>query len=229
MLDIKANYQETIVNLNNNINKVILNKNSKAFIYFLNNTKDIHLKIEQKENSFLEIFFINEANSITINVDFQEEHCHANIFGIYDLNKNQKSKINLNINHNKPNCISNMEVRGIVNDKSYAKVNLDTYVAEGAVKTKATQLHKAIMLSNDANILSQPALEIYNDDVKCSHGNSIGKLDNDAIFYLQTRGIKESKAKEILMSSFLNEVVKNISDKLIKEDVFNHISEKNNV
>jgi Fe-S cluster assembly protein SufD len=199
-------------------------ENQKEFIYLLN-IENADLNIKLQDNSYLEIFFIYSGQRININTDLQGENCSVNIAGVYNLKENQKANIDININHNKPNCKSKINIRGIATDKSKCNINMKSYVAEGAVKTEATQLHKAIVLSDDAKIIAKPELEIYNDDVKCSHGNTIGNLDKQAIFYLQTRGINESLAREMLVKGFLDEAVRGVTKHDVQEQIFGIINE----
>ena len=225
MLSIKENTSEIIIDLDSNVQDIVVEENAQAYIYFLNVKDDIVLNIEQRKGSYLEVFFVNHANNIKTNVNLKGENCVSNIAGVYSLREEQKGSIDITINHNALHCESNQNFRGIARDKSRFNVNMMSYVAEGAIKTEAKQLHKAIVLSDNAKIVAKPELEIYNDDVQCAHGNTVGNLDKLAVFYLQSRGINEKLAKEMLIDGFLDEAVKSVTKDNIKNMVFDIINE----
>lgn len=204
--------------------EVVLNENSKLCLYVLKNKDPLDLEINMQKNSYVEIFFINSGQEIKSNINMQGENCYVNVAGVYNLKGEKTANIDLNINHNQAGCSSEINIRGIASDKSKANIKVKSFVAKGAIKTEASQLHKAIVLSDDAKIIAKPELEIYNDDVKCAHGNTIGQLDKQAIFYLQSRGIKESLAREMLIDGFLDEAVKSVSDNKVREKIFNIIN-----
>ncbi len=138
-----------------------IKENKKEFIYLLDgNNKDLNISLQA--NSYLEIFFIYSGKDIKANIDLQGENCSVNIAGVYNLKEEQKANIDIRINHNKPHCDSNINIRGIASEKSKCNITMLSYVAEGAIKTEAKQLHKAIVLSDDAKIVAKPELEIYN-------------------------------------------------------------------
>ena len=116
------------------------------------------------------------------------------------------------IDHQQPNCYSNQLFRTIADDKSTAVFNGKVMVRQDAQKINAFQSNANILLSDFANIYAKPELEIYADDVKCSHGSSTGQLDEEALFYLRARGIKEKTAQKMLISAFLNDTIDNIED-----------------
>jgi len=120
-----------------------------------------------------------------------------------------------------PNCESNELYKGIVNDKSTGVFNGKIYVRKDAQKTNAYQSSKNILLSDDATINTKPQLEIYADDVKCSHGTSTGKIDETAIFYLNARGIGRESAKKLLLHAFAQEVINKIEVDELKDKVLN--------
>jgi Fe-S cluster assembly protein SufD len=105
----------------------------------------------------------------------------------------------------------------VVNDKSTAIFNGKIYVNKIAQKTNAFQSNANILLSADAKVNSKPQLEIYADDVKCSHGCTIGQFDDEALFYLRARGIKESTAQKVLLDAFIGEVLNKIKNVAVRE------------
>jgi Fe-S cluster assembly protein SufD len=148
-------------------------------------------------------------NNLTILLDAENIETHLN--GLYLTRGNQMVDNHTLVDHRKPNCNSNELYKGIIEDKSTATFNGKIFVRKDAQKTNAFQSNKNILLSDDGTINTKPQLEIYADDVKCSHGTSTGKLDEEKIFYLRSRGLSESSAKKLLMHAFASEVVEKIS------------------
>jgi Fe-S cluster assembly protein SufD len=163
-------------------------------------------------------------NNLTIVLD--DEHIETHLNGLYLTKGNQSIDNHTLVDHRKPNCNSNELYKGIIEDKSSATFNGKIYVRKDAQKTNAFQSNKNILLSDDGTINTKPQLEIYADDVKCSHGTSTGKLDEDKIFYLRARGLSEDSAKKLLMHAFASEVVENIKIEELKEYVEEKITER---
>ena len=133
------------------------------------------------------------------------------------------------VRHNKPNCQSNQLYKGILDEKSTGIFNGKIFVERDAQKTNAYQSSKNILLSDDATINTKPELEIYADDVKCTHGSSTGKLDEDAMFYLRARGLSEDSARRLLLYAFANDVLNTIKIDSVKtylEELVNKKLEK---
>jgi Fe-S cluster assembly protein SufD len=116
-----------------------------------------------------------------------------------------------------PNCNSNELYKGVVDGNSTATFNGKIFVRKDAQKTNAFQSNKNILLSDDSTVNTKPQLEIYADDVKCSHGTSTGKLDEEKIFYLRARGLSETSAKKLLMFAFASEVLNTIEIEPLRE------------
>jgi Fe-S cluster assembly protein SufD len=126
------------------------------------------------------------------------------------------------MDHRVANCQSNELYKGIINDKSTGVFNGKIYVRKDAQKTNAYQSSKNILLSDDGTINTKPQLEIYADDVKCSHGTSTGKIDEEAVFYLNARGISRQNAQKLLLHAFAAE----ITDKLELESLKTMVENK---
>jgi Fe-S cluster assembly protein SufD len=154
-------------------------------------------------------------NNLNIVLDDQLIETHLN--GLYLTKGNQVVDNHTLVDHRKPNCNSNELYKGIIEDKSVATFNGKIYVRKDAQKTNAFQSNKNILLSDDGTINTKPQLEIYADDVKCSHGTSTGKLDEDKIFYLRARGLSEASAKKLLMHAFASEVVDSVKIEELRE------------
>ncbi|MCU0435090.1 MAG: Fe-S cluster assembly protein SufD [Bacteroidia bacterium] len=142
-----------------------------------------------------------------LNVEIAGEHAEAHLYGLYLPSGNSVVDNHTLVDHQVPNCMSNELYKGVMYDHSQAVFNGKIYVQRDAQKTNAFQNNKNILLSDDASINTKPQLEIYADDVKCSHGTSTGRMDEEALFYLRTRGIGEDNARKLLVNAFAEEVV----------------------
>ena len=120
------------------------------------------------------------------------------------------------VNHLFPNCKSYQKVKNVLNADSKGVYQGKIFVKDVAQKTDAYQLSKAILLSEESEFDSKPELEIYADDVKCSHGSTSGSLDKDSIYYLMTRGLSKKESTKLLVNGFLNEVTDSIKSESIK-------------
>ena len=120
------------------------------------------------------------------------------------------------MNHLAPNCKSYQKIKNVLESDSKGVYQGKIFVKDIAQKTDAYQLSKALILDNQAEFNAKPELEIYADDVKCSHGSSSGSIDEDSIHYIMTRGIEFDEAKKLLIKGFLNEIFENVVEKKIK-------------
>jgi Fe-S cluster assembly protein SufD len=154
-----------------------------------------------------------------LNIVLDDEFIETHLNGLYLAKGNQNVDNHTLVDHRKPNCNSNELYKGIIEERATATFNGKIYVRKDAQKTNAFQSNKNILLSDEGTINTKPQLEIYADDVKCSHGTSTGKLDEDKIFYLRARGISEASAKKLLMHAFASEVVENIRIDALREYV----------
>lgn len=159
--------------------------------------------------------FVRNNLNIVLNGEFIETHLN----GLYLTKGSQVVDNHTLVDHRMPNCNSNELYKGIIEERSAATFNGKIYVRKDAQKTNAFQSNKNILLSDDGTINTKPQLEIYADDVKCSHGTSTGKLDEDKIFYLRARGLGEDSAKKLLMHAFASEVVDFIKIEELKDFV----------
>jgi Fe-S cluster assembly protein SufD len=156
------------------------------------------------------------------NVVLAESNSQAHLFGLFKINDTQLVDNHTLMDHRVPHCESNELYKGIIDGKSTGVFNGKIYVRKDAQKTNAYQSSKNILLSDDATINTKPQLEIYADDVKCSHGTSTGKIDEQALFYLNARGIGRESASRLLLQAFAGEV----SDKIEVDSARNLIEEK---
>ena len=154
-----------------------------------------------------------------IDVKFTEEGSEVWVDGLYMLNGAQHSDTHSIIDHTVPNCTSHQNYKGVLNDKSHAVFNGKVFVRENAHGTDAQQSNKNLLLSNDARVDTKPQLEIFNDDVKCSHGATVGQLEEEELFYLLTRGLPENLARNLLTYGFAEEIINKIGIESIKEEL----------
>ncbi|MEJ2721056.1 MAG: Fe-S cluster assembly protein SufD [bacterium] len=154
----------------------------------------------------------NDVNAV---LDAEGIECALN--GLYVGNGHQHIDNHTRIEHAKPNCASHEFYKGILNDRAKAVFNGRIHVHPDAQKTDAKQTNRCILLSDDAQINTNPQLEIYADDVKCTHGAAVGQIDEDAVFYLRTRGIEKEDARKMLIYAFANEVLEGIRIDPVRE------------
>lgn len=144
---------------------------------------------------------------------------NADLFGALVLNGDAHIDNQTYVEHAEPNCTSNELYKAVINDSATNIFNGKIYVDRKAQKTNAFQSNANILISDDAKVNAKPQLEIYADDVKCSHGCTIGQFDEEALFYLRSRGIKKSAAQEVLLNAFVGEVLDNIQIEAVREYV----------
>ncbi len=165
-----------------------------------------------------------------IDVKFTTEGGEAFVDGLYMLGGSQHHDTHSVIDHQVPNCTSHQTYKGVLNDSSRGVFNGKVFVRENAHGTDAQQSNKNLLLSNDARVDTKPQLEIFNDDVKCSHGATVGQLDEEELFYLLTRGLPETLARNLLTYGFAEEIINKIGIESIKTDldeaVLNRLSVK---
>lgn len=154
-----------------------------------------------------------------IDVKFTAEGGEAFVDGLYMVNGTQHADTHSIIDHQVPNCVSHQTYKGVLNDNSRAVFNGKVFVRENASGTDAQQSNKNLLLSNDARVDTKPQLEIYNDDVKCAHGATVGQLEEEELFYLLARGLPENLARNLLTYGFAEEIINKIGIESIKKDL----------
>lgn len=154
-------------------------------------------------------------NNLTLNL--RDSGCEGNMYGLYLLNGGTHVDNHTNVDHTMPHADSNELYKGILADKSRGVFNGKIFVRQDAQKTNAFQQNNNILLSEDAIINTKPQLEIWADDVKCSHGCTTGQLDEEALFYLQARGIGKVEAKNLLLYAFAGEILDHIKIEPLRE------------
>jgi len=185
--------------------------------------------IRQTGKSYTHIVTISLNGGIVrnnLNVVLEAAYCEAHLYGLYFQRGLTHIDNHTVVDNVKPNCLSNELYKGVMNDKSSAVFNGKIFVQPDAQKTNAYQSNKNILLSADASVNTKPQLEIFADDVKCSHGCTIGQLDEEGLFYLQSRGINETIAKSLLVHAFAIDILEHVKPVQIREYVNKLISER---
>ena len=204
--------------LSNRVTEVFVSENATYEHYKLENmhvktTNLATLLIDQQASSNVlanVITLHNGQTRNTVEIDLDGEHCETLLCGMVIGDKNQQVDNFTSIIHNKPNCHSRELFKYVLDDMAKGGFTGKLYVAKDAQKTAAFQTNRNILLSKTAKMRTKPQLEIFADDVKCSHGATIGQLDESAKFYMQARGISEAEARLLLMFAFTNDVIENI-------------------
>ena len=155
-------------------------------------------------------------NKIDLEMSLKRENSNCFVLSGLSLGKDEHQELKTKVNHLAPNCKSYQKIKNVLESDSKGVYQGKIFVKDIAQKTDAYQLSKALILDNQAEFNAKPELEIYADDVKCSHGSSSGSIDEDSIHYLMTRGIEFDVAKKLLIKGFLNEIFENIVEKKIK-------------
>tara|TARA_X000001036_G_scaffold44909_1_gene35885 strand:+ start:936 stop:2174 length:1239 start_codon:yes stop_codon:yes gene_type:complete len=215
-------------NLNNNFlnfrQKINIGKNSilKNYSLDINETSNIKYSfkdINLEKNSHLEYFILSKGSKFAkhdINCSLNDEYGSVVINGIIDLNDKKHHEIKTIINHNEENCKSYQLIKSVLNDSAKGVYQGKIYVNSKAQKTDGYQLSRALLLSDEVEFDAKPELEIYADDVKCSHGSTSGNIDENSIFYLMSRGLSYAQSKKLLTNGFLNEVIEKITNEDVK-------------
>ncbi len=179
-------------------------------------------EVSMGRDSRYDLTSINLGGAISrhdIDVKFTAEGGEAWVDGLYMLSETQHSDTHSVIDHTVPNCTSHQNYKGVLNDKSRGVFNGKVFVRENAHGTDAQQSNKNLLLSNDARVDTKPQLEIFNDDVKCAHGATVGQLEEEELFYLLTRGLPETLARNLLTYGFAEEIINKIAIESIKTDL----------
>ena len=209
---------------NNIVNEFYIGKDAKLQHYKIQNENhnSYHIAMNSvvlKDNAKYKALCIQKDCIFSRNeslVRLQNKGAEAEINGVYCIGKNSVIDNTTNIMHLAPHTYSNQFVKGVVNENGKGIFQGQIHIAKDAQQTEGNQLHRALLLSDEAEIDCKPELEIFADDVKCSHGATCGDLDKEQLFYMQSRGIALEEAKQILIEAYLNEVLEKIEDIDIK-------------
>ena len=222
--------------INNVYENIILKKNAKLKNLYIQNNKSegyFHkfLKNQFSLNSdYSNLIFSSglKFNKLDIECDLIEENCRCNILSALFLKEDEHQEIKTLVNHLAPNCKSNQKVKNVLSSESKGVYQGKIYVKDVAQKTDAFQLSKALLLDDNSEFNSKPELEIYADDVKCSHGSSSGNIDQDSLHYLMTRGLSRKDSTKLLVKGFLNDVIEFIKNPSIKKFIESELEQQIN-
>lgn len=185
--------------------------------------------IHQSNSSLLNTFTLTLNGQLVRNnlgIIIDGENCESHFYGLYLLNGNTLGDNHTVVDHKKPNSFSNEMYKGIMDGNSKGIFNGKIFVRPHAQKTNAFQSNRNILVSDSATVNTKPQLEIWADDVKCSHGCTSGQLDEEALFYLRSRGISAPIAKAMLLYAFASEVLAPIQNETLKSYLDNLIAER---
>ena len=160
------------------------------------------------------------------NIELDESGANCNLFGLYFVDKENHIDHHTTIEHKDSHCNSNENYKGILSGKSTGVFNGRIHVHPNAQKTDAIQNNKNLLLSDDSIIHTKPELEIYADDVKCTHGATVGQLDEKALFYLRSRGLSQKKSQKLLMRAYVGEIIDEISNEKLRNELMEMILDR---
>lgn len=211
--------------------------NSVAEINLADNAKLVHTRVQRESHNAVHVGIthadlnrtsVYDATNINLggkiarhdaNLKFNAEGGEAWIDGLYLVEDGQHTDTHSQIHHAVKNCVSHQNYKGILDGKSRAVFNGKVFVHKNASGTDAEQSNKNLLLSNDARVDTKPQLEIFNDDVKCSHGATVGQLEDEELFYLLSRGLNEDLARNLLTYGFAEEIINKIKISSIKKQL----------
>lgn len=211
--------------------------NAVVEINLADNAKLVHTRVQRESHNAFHIISSNtnlnrssiyDNTNITlgaklsrhdVNLSFNGEGGECWIDGLYLVEDGQHTDTHSRIDHRVKNCVSHQNYKGILEGKSRAVFNGKVFVHENASGTDANQSNKNLLLSNEARVDTKPQLEIFNDDVKCAHGATVGQLEEEELFYLLSRGLNEDLARNLLTYGFAEEIINKIKIKSIKEQL----------
>lgn len=218
----------------NQVMEIIVEKDAVLEYYKIQNEASHHnnvstTHIRQVGKSYTHTVTISLDGGIVrnnLNIILDAEHCESHLYGLY-FQKGQSHIDNHTLVDNmKPHCFSNELYKGIIDGEAAAVFNGKIFVRQQAQKTNAYQSNKNVLLSDTATVNTKPQLEIFADDVKCSHGCTVGQLNEEGLFYLQSRGITEKNAKALLLHAFAEDILEHIKLQPIRDYVDRLISER---
>ena len=215
----KNTFEKINIDKGSSLKSIIIQK-TKSDGYFYKNISGF-----QDYNSSYQNFILSSGlkfNKIEINMNLEKEKSNCYILSGLSLGKDEHQEIKTQINHLAPNCKSYQKIKNVLESESKGIYQGKIFVKDIAQKTDAYQLSKALLLNDQSEFNAKPELEIYADDVVCSHGSISGTLNDDHLFYLQSRGIPLAEAQKQLIQAFFAEILYEIND----EKVINHIEKQ---
>lgn len=221
-------YQANNIDVREVVTEIHAAKNSRIHYYKIQNenvntTHSAKLIVHQLQDSTVNSFVIDKGGKNVqqeIKIHLTESGASCNLNGLYLLDQDNQTVINtIFVDHAAAHSASSMMYKGILDKKSQAAFTGKVYVHQNAQQINAHQANHNLLLSKDAQVSSKPELEIYADDIKCTHGATVGQLDQDALFYLRSRGVEQKMAEQMLMRAFAAEMLQQITQPSIKQYV----------
>ncbi|MDD3771664.1 MAG: Fe-S cluster assembly protein SufD [Weeksellaceae bacterium] len=224
-------------NLTNSVSEIHVGRNSELDYYKIqNDTVEAslidHTYIEQERDSVASVHTFSFGGNLTrndLNFTQKGENCNSILNGITVIGGKQHVDHHTKVDHRFPNCDSHELYKGIFDENSHGVFNGKIYVHPEAQKLNSFQQNNNVLLTDKASIDTKPQLEIFADDVKCSHGCTVGQLDNMALFYMQQRGIPKKEAQALLLYAFAAEVLEHVKIPQIKTRITTIIAKKLNI
>jgi Fe-S cluster assembly protein SufD len=218
----------------NECTEIFIGKNAVLHHNILQNENDSSYKVstiqtnQQQDSNYAVNTFTLGGNILrnNLNIVVKGEHAETHLNGLSISNGQQLIDHHTLVDHAVPNCVSNELYKGVANGKSTLIFNGKIFVRRDAQKINAYQSSKNILLSDVASVNTKPQLEIFANDVKCSHGTSTGKVDEEALFYLKSRGIGEVAAKKLLLQAFAGEVLEKVKDEKFRTEIEARMNQK---
>ena len=218
----------------NSLTEIYAEKNSFVDYYKIQNDLNSSTLIDntfisQERDSNVSVHTFSFGGKLTrnnLNFYHNGENIQSTLKGITILESNQHVDHNTLVNHAQPNCESHQDYKGIFSERSVGVFNGKIMVDKIAQKTNAFQQNNNILIDNKAKVNTKPQLEIFADDVKCSHGCTIGQLNKEALFYLRSRGIPEKEAKALLTYAFANNILESVKTPNLKRRINSLIANK---
>ncbi len=237
-LQVIQSYKSTVNTrtFTNSVVEIVVEQNAKLEYnkVQIENEESLQLATEQvyqERDSFFSINTITLNGSWVrnnLNIVIDGENCETHLNGIYPLSGHQHVDNHTLVDHRQPHCVSYELYKGILGDNSTGVFNGKVFVRRDAQKTNAFQQNANIVLSENAQVNTKPELEIYADDVKCSHGCTTGQFDDEAVFYLRSRGISEQSARNMLVYAFAGEVLDKINIEPLRQQVSDLMADRFN-
>ena len=211
----------------NVVSEVVVGDGAKGGLYIIQNEGETasHInstQVTQSNSSQFSVITVTKSGKLVrnnLNYSVNGQACESNMYGVYFTRDNQHVDNHTYVDHLQPNCNSNELYKGVMNDRSTGVFNGKIMVQREAQKTNAFQSNQNILLSDTASIFTKPELEIYADDVKCSHGCTVGQLDEEATFYLQSRGLSKDDATKLLIQAFASDVMEKVEIEALRDSL----------
>ena len=237
LIVIEENAEANLIFCDDSLSKAEFLGNTATEIYVGKNAKLNFYKIQNEHNesnSISSTYIYQDKDSVfhggvysllgglirnNFDINLAAEGCESDLYGLSLIDKKQHTANFVHVNHSKSHCNSNQLFKTILDDKATGAFSGRVYVAKDAQQTSANQTNRNILLTNDAKMSTKPQLIIFADDVKCSHGATVGQLDENAMFYMRARGIPKKEAKMLLMYAFANECIAAVKIDALRENI----------